>query len=328
MKVALHFLALVSLAFVSLTSSASAQCGPLGVTVTVNPPNAAPGQPITVTLANNSNQLVQLPSSCVIASISTGNNCIGGNIFTPFCLAVITPVPAGQSVSMVWNQLDNHGANVLPGGYSAEVVYWDANFTNLTNCCIPFTIGATFSDRCFGDGGNQNGCTNCPCGNNAPIGTGGGCLNSAGSWSRLQASGSASVSSPMGSTTDLRFALEGAPPGAFCILNSGDALAPGSMMNPCFGLGTGAQALAFDGLRCAIANTRRHGGRSADANGRVGFTNEPWGGEGNPFAGIAPGSGFLAGQIRYFQVINRDDALAVCMRGLNTSQAIEVTFAP
>ena len=35
-----------------------------------------------------------------------------------------------------------------------------------------------------------------------------------------------------------------------------------------------------------------------------------------------------AGQTRFFQLINRDDVLAVCMRGLNTSQAVEVTFAP
>ncbi len=30
----------------------------------------------------------------------------------------------------------------------------------------------------------------------------------------------------------------------------------------------------------------------------------------------------------FFQVINRDDPLLSCMRGLNTSQAVEVTFAP
>ncbi len=100
-------------------------------------------------------------------------------------------------------------------------------------------------------------------------------------------------------------------------------------MNPCFGLGSGAQALQFDGLRCAITNTRRHGGRSADVNGEVGVTNAPWGGEGGPPVGIAvAGTGFVAGQTRFFQVINRDDAMAVCMRGLNTSQGVSVTFTP
>jgi len=116
---------------------------------------------------------------------------------------------------------------------------------------------------------------------------------------------------------------------AFCILNSGDSLAPGNMANPCFGTGSGGLAAVFDGLRCAIVNTRRHGGRSADMNGEVGVINFPWGGEGPPAVGIAQaGAGFVAGQTRFFQVINRDDPLLVCMRGLNTSQAVKVTFRP
>lgn len=182
---------------------------------------------------------------------------------------------------------------------------------------------------CNGDGGDGMGCTDCPCGNNATPGTTGGCLNSALRSARLEASGDASVSLPAGSTIDLRFSITDAPPLAFCILNSGDAIAPGDMANPCFGLNSGAQAAAFDGLRCAIVNTRRHGGRSADLNGEVGITNNPWGGEGGPLAGLAvAGAGFVAGQTRFWQVINRDDPLASCMRGLNTSQAIQITFAP
>ncbi len=193
----------------------------------------------------------------------------------------------------------------------------------------PLAFGGPSGAICTGDGGNQMGCTNCPCTNNAIPGSGGGCLNSSGSGTRLMSSGSTSVSLPSGDTGDLRFAADGAPPTAFCILNSGDAVAPGNMANPCFGLNSGAQAAAFDGLRCAITNTRRHGGRSADALGTVGTTNSPWGGEGGPPVGIAQaGGGFVAGQTRYFQIINRDDPLLVCMRGLNTSQAIEITFTP
>ncbi len=182
---------------------------------------------------------------------------------------------------------------------------------------------------CFGDGGDQLGCTNCPCMNNASVGAAGGCLNSAGDSSVVAAAGDSSVSLPTGGSTDLRFVLSGAPPGAFCILNSGDGVAPSNMANPCFGLSSGAQAVQFDGLRCAITNTRRHGGRSADSNGEVGTTNSPWGGAGGPPVGIAnAGAGFVAGQTRYFQAINRDDPLLSCMRGLNTSQAVEVTFTP
>lgn len=193
----------------------------------------------------------------------------------------------------------------------------------------PNSVPAAFPTTCNGDGGDQMGCTNCPCMNNATPGTIGGCLNSAGSSLRLAATGNPSVTLPSGDSTDLRFAVSGAPAGAFCILNSGDGLAPANMANPCFGLSSGAQALQFDGLRCAIINTRRHGGRSADGNGDVGATNSPWGGEGGPPVGIAnAGGGFAAGQTRFFQIINRDDPLAVCMRALNTSQSVEVTFTP
>ncbi len=200
---------------------------------------------------------------------------------------------------------------------------------SLANNSATLIFTEEFTSYCTGDGGDQLGCTNCPCMNNAPVGTNGGCLNSAVTSARLSASGDPSVSLPASITTDLRFALHLAPPSAFCILNSGDALAPTNVANPCFGLGSGAQAMQFDGLRCAVVNTRRHGGRSADGSGNVGLTNNPWGGEGAPGVGLAvQGSGFVAGQTRYFQVVHRDDPLSSCMRGLNTSQASEVTFTP
>ncbi len=186
-----------------------------------------------------------------------------------------------------------------------------------------------FPESCNGDGGNQTGCTNCPCSNNAPVGSRGGCLNSSGEGLRLLGSGSPVISLPLGSTNDLRFAATGAPPAAFCVLVSGAAVAPGNMANPCFGMSSGVQSTAFDGLRCAIADTRRHGGRSADLNGAVGATNSPWGGEGNPGVGLAnAGPGFAPGQTRFFQAIHRDAPLLGCMRGLNTSQAIEIVFVP
>jgi len=173
------------------------------------------------------------------------------------------------------------------------------------------------------------GCTNCPCGNNSPAGTVGGCINSVGQSLRLIGSGDPSISLPPDITTDLRFGLTGAPIGAFCILTSGNGVAPGGMANPCFGQGSGVQAVQFDGLRCAIFNTRRHGGRAADSNGNVGDMGAPWGGEGGPAVGIPnAGVSFIVGQTRYFQVISRDDPLLGCMRGLNTTQAVKVTFTP
>ena len=51
-------------------------------------------------------------------------------------------------------------------------------------------IGDSF---CFGDGGDQMGCSDCPCGNNADFESAGGCLNAAGGSAQLVALGSASV---------------------------------------------------------------------------------------------------------------------------------------
>lgn len=215
--------------------------------------------------------------------------------------------------------LGGEGAITIAAGPGADV-----NSLGM-NPGAPGCVG--FNEFCNGDGGVAPGCTDCPCANNAS--TNGGCLNSAGSAARLIATGSASVSLATSDASDLRFALSGAPARTLCILNSGDNLAPTNTANPCFGANSGAQSAAFDGLRCATQNTRRHGTRPSDTEGRVGATSNPWGGEAGPPAGIAnAGGSFVAGQTRYFQVIYRDDPLLACMRGLNTSQAVQVTFEP
>lgn len=193
------------------------------------------------------------------------------------------------------------------------------------------TIESRTISRCMGDGGDQMGCTDCPCGNNAPLGSGTGCLNSAGQACLLTIGGSTSVSIPPGQPNDLQFGLLAGIEGVTSLLTSGDALAPINPSNPCFGLGSGVQALALDGIRCASVNIRRHGVRQTRGLGGtvgmpVGF---PWGGNGPPTAGIAnANSGFASGQTRFFQALYRDDPLLSCGRGLNSSQAIEVTFTP
>jgi len=197
---------------------------------------------------------------------------------------------------------------------------------------VEFDIGtAGPTDLCNGDGGNGFGCTNCPCGNNSLMGTIGGCINAAGLSTRISASGDTSASTLPGVTTDLRFTLESAPAGAFCIMLSGSDVAPTNMMNVCFGLDSGAQSLDRDGLRCAVMNLKRHGGRSANGMGEIMDSTGPsrvWGGEAQPNGGIWKQGGFVAGQTRYFQVTFRADPMLVCMRGLNTSQALVVTFTP
>lgn len=220
---------------------------------------------------------------------------------------------------------DGGGEALYAGGIFTSAIDSGDSYLAKWGC-----VQELFADCCNGDGGDGLGCTDCPCTNNSTPGTIGGCLNSALTSAQLSASGDTSISLPQGELNDLRFSLSGAPPSSFCILNSGDALAPNNMANPCFGMGSGVQALVFDGLRCILVNERRQGGRPCDVNGEVGITNNPWGGEAAPTAGIAQlGGGLLvAGQTRYFQVVYRDDPLSVCTRGLNTSQAIEVCFTP
>ena len=196
-----------------------------------------------------------------------------------------------------------------------------------------------FPSWCNGDGGDQMGCTDCPCGNNAPPGTVGGCLHSAsalngGFGSRLLAEGDASVSLPSGSTTDLKLSMENMPPVSTCVMFSGSGVAPTNMANPCFGYGVAVPLMtpgAKDGLRCAVGGLIRHGNRQSDAAGNILADTGPsrtWGGVAGPVDGIASQAGFVAGQTRYFQGTHRDLAGAQCGTGLNTSQAVEVTFTP
>ena len=192
-----------------------------------------------------------------------------------------------------------------------------------------FDIGEV--SLCSGDGGDQLGCTNCPCGNNAALRTVGGCLNSAGTSAVLSASGSLSASVPPMSTHDLRMSLSGLPALKFSLLTSGAAVAPTNGGNPCFGLSSGLQSIDRDGLRCAVMSLKRHGGRSADMQGEIMDSTGPsrvWGGEAQPHGGLWKQGGFASGQTRYFQAIYREHPTLGCMRGLNTSQAVEVTFRP
>ena len=186
--------------------------------------------------------------------------------------------------------------------------------------------GPVFPESCNGDGGNQMGCTDCPCGNNAAPGTTGGCLNSANASGRLVGSGSPSVTAA--DPADLRFDANGCVPSSFAVLTSGNAIAPANAANPCFGEDSGLQSGVLDGLRCAVQSTQRHGGRPVDANGDVGATTNGWGGSSGPPIGLAAQGGFVAGQTRHYQVFYRELPGLVCLTEQNTTQAVSVTFQP
>jgi len=169
-------------------------------------------------------------------------------------------------------------------------------------------------------GGDGLGCTACPCGNDPASETIGGCLNSAVQSARLLPRGI-----PSASADTMSFHLKGAVPGVTAILASATNLLPQSGACPA---GSGITSAAFDGLRCIGGALRRHGGQVVDGNGRVGITNSGWGADGTTAPGLITTSGFSVGQARNFQVIYRDQTLAGCVAGLNTSQAISVTIQP
>lgn len=179
---------------------------------------------------------------------------------------------------------------------------------------------------CNGDGGNQLGCVACPCGNETSPGISGGCLNSSGVGAQIDAFGSPSVTMPPTAGVSLTVSMTGGPSAAFVVLLSGSSVAPTNPGNPCFGSFYGSQAMLYDGLRCAALELRRAGARTTDPAGVIGSTNPAWGQ--GPTGAMELTAGFAPGQSRYFQAVFRDDPLAVCMRGLNTSQAIGITFSP
>ena len=187
-------------------------------------------------------------------------------------------------------------------------------------------LGArTGTPFCFGDGGDQMGCTNCPCGNEAPRAglLRGGCRNGAAGSAELVASGEASVAAD-----SLRFVLHDANPSSFAVLVSGDFALPADPLSPCFGIDSGVAGGLLDGLRCVGGNVLRHGPRASDPNGDVGLSTPGWGPPDGPAGGLLASSGFVSGQVRRFQVFYREAAGAVCATGQNTSQGVAVTFVP
>jgi hypothetical protein len=286
MRIALPSLSLLALA---LPLGAQVPCGLTGVTVTLSPDSALPGQPILVTLTNNSNQLIQLPTSCTYQSIHAGNTCAGGLVFGPFCLQVITPINVGQSHSMFWDQLDQNGLQVPDGEYSVSMFYYDSNFVPF-NCCPTLTISSEPGTAyCFGDGSDGP----CPCGNS---GSGGeGCANSTNSGALFTASGDALV----GADTVVFSVVQGPPnvPGLFF---SGPLQTP----NQPFG----------DGFLCIGGPLRRLGIVFTDG---AGSAQSPW--------TVSVLEGLSGGELRHYQYWYRNVS-GPCNGGFNTSNAYSIQW--
>lgn len=198
-----------------------------------------------------------------------------------------------------------------------EGVSIDANQDGIPDSC------QIYSDVCFGDGGNGLGCTPCPCGNESTAGTVGGCINPDGRSARLLAAGI-----PSASADSMRFTMTGGSSQSFGILTSASFLAPANAINPCFGLDSGIQSPALDGLRCVVQQFQRHGTRALDSMGDVGLSNPGWGPPNGPPGGLIQQGAFVAGQTRHYQVLYRVDIQGGCGLGANTTQAVSITFQP
>lgn len=161
--------------------------------------------------------------------------------------------------------------------------------------------GGDLTPFCFGDGEGVS----CPCRNDSPAGHPGGCAHQDGRGAQLVASGVPGV----GGDT-LHFDLTRGSRGSFGVLVSGDNQ-------------LGLQA--FDGLRCAGGNLRRHGTRAITIDGvAVGG----WGGSAAPVGGLIASSGFAAGQTRHFFAFFRTDDQRTCGSGQNSTNAVTVLIGP
>ncbi len=288
---------LTSIALLVLSLSAAAQdpCGLAGVTVTVNPPNAVPGQPIEVVLTNASTQLIQLPSTCTFQAVYSGPACSGTPVFSPWCFTVITPVPPGTSSSQFWDQLDNNGNQVPDGVYSFEInYYYDVH--NPYGCCTSITIGGQPGvSYCFGDGSG----TPCPCGNNG--GPGEGCANGTGSGAVLSASGSASVTA-----ADLVLSGSGLIGGESGLYFQADNEING-----------GNGSIFGDGLRCAGGSLIRLQLRVAGVSDSSSTTID-----------IGAKGGVAAGDRKLYQLWYRDPVSSPCSTYFNLTNGYEISWTP
>ena len=159
---------------------------------------------------------------------------------------------------------------------------------------VELPLGASTA-FCFGDGSG----TPCPCGNlGAP---GQGCANSSGNGGVLANGGTSSVA-----LDNLTFQASHLLPNQPALLFSGGA-AP-----------NGGNGLPFgDGLRCVGTNLIRLGVQTPGGGGTA-----SWG------PGLVGGTGYAAGDTRYFQVWYRDPSGSPCGLAFNLTNGVELTFAP
>ena len=289
-------------------------------------------------------------------AIYNGNNCPNDPSTVLACVddevlpLIAPPFEAGMDVTLVAGEtylirLGTYLPNVANGSGALRIAAGPQAAANQVGETNPGAPGCdTFTSLCNGDQAFA-GCAACSCNNPGLAGAIGGCAHSesasnGGFGGRLIATGSASVSLPFGmaTTNDLKISAENLPAGVTAVLFSGAGVVPnGNPTAMCFRQGADGGGLK-DGLRCAInagGGLFRHGNRQANAMGNImddTGPNRTWGGAAQPHGGLAnnPGTnpGFVAGQTRFFDATYRDIAWGTCATGINTTNAVRVTFTP
>ena len=115
-------------------------------------------------------------------------------------------------------------------------------------------------------------------------------------------------------------------PFSFAILVTGTTRLPAAGVCP---PGSGIAAFNLDGLRCIGGNQLRYASRPTDANGDVGVTNAGWGPPSGPPGGLlAPPLYNVPCLATQWQVLYRENAALICMKGINTTQGVQVITQP
>jgi hypothetical protein len=186
------------------------------------------------------------------------------------------------------------GTNMQPkvGGYAAN------NDPTLPHALRISGMGGGFTSFCAGDGSG----TACPCGNDAPAGSGVGCLSSLGNGAALAATGNPSISAD-----SLTLNGSGMP-------NSSALYFQGTMR-----VANGAGGPFGDGLRCAGGTVIRLGTKT-NLNGSSSY---PSGSQ-----PISVKGADAAGNVRQYQCWYRNAAAFCTPSTFNLTNGIELTWAP
>lgn len=210
--------------------------------------------------------------------------------------------------------LDVETAVNVTKSLSGNVIWTGLASSASVSLTVTYQFDPSGVPYCFGDGE----CTQCPCANNAPAGSPGGCLNANGTSAVLSAAGTPSLLND-----SLSFDLRDATPNTFGVLVSADIQLP-VPMSAC-PVGSGVESPNLKGLRCLGVNLFRHGTRATGPDGAI---VQSWGPPGGPTGGLIAQAGFAAGQQRQFQVFYRELPTIDCPRDQNTSNGVTVTFVP